>query len=205
MNDLPLPIGIENTGRWIRAAAAFFDRSREAEELIARGESMVTEILRRRALMIIPRYRNCRVAISADATLAIPLVRTLYLELEMIPEIVLLKGSSPEARGLLERELGDLGISPLVVFDADGWAIAEALREREVDAVLGSSWERYIAEELGIRIVFDVVAPTSRDLYVDRPYFGYEGFLNLLEAMGNSWEEALRSKRIAWEQFEEAE
>jgi nitrogenase molybdenum-iron protein alpha/beta subunit len=141
------------------------------------------------------------VAISADCTIGIPLVRTLFQELEMIPELLLFRSDSPHARKILEAELADLGIDPKVVFLADGWKIKSALKSVEVDAVLGSSWEKYIAEELGIRLAFDVLAPTNRDLYIDRSYFGYDGLLNLLETIGNDWEAALRSKEIVWEQF----
>lgn len=203
LRDLPLPLGLENTARWLRAMGTAFGAEAAAERLIARGEERVTGILRKRGLMLIPRYRNCRVAICADATIGIPLLRALYLELEMIPELLLLRGSSRGAVPVLERELSDLGLNPKVVLDADGWQMREALRESRADAVIGSAWEAYIAEELGIKIAFDVVAPTNRDRYLDRAYFGYEGYLNLLEAMGNDWEGALRSKKIEWEQYAE--
>jgi nitrogenase molybdenum-iron protein alpha/beta subunit len=201
LDDIPLPTGIENTGRWLRSLGALFNAQEQAEEIIKKGELRVQEILRKRGLMIIPRYRNCRVAISADCTLGIPLVRTLFQELEMIPELLLFRSDSTHARKILEAELTDLGINPKVVFSADGWKIKSALKTVDVDAVLGSSWERYIAEELGIRLSFDVLAPTNRDLYIDRSCFGYDGLLNILETIGNDWESALRSKEIVWKQF----
>jgi hypothetical protein len=52
-------------------------------------------------------------------------------------------------------------------------------RDAGVDAVPGSAWERYIAESAGIKIAFDVLTPTNKDIYVDRSYFGYEGMLNI--------------------------
>jgi nitrogenase molybdenum-iron protein alpha/beta subunit len=201
LGDIPLPVGVENTGRWLRALGKHFGKEDAAEAIIAEGEAKVVKILRKRALMIIPRYRNARVAVSADCTFGIPLVRTLFRELEMIPEVLLFRGDTPQARKLLESELEELQLDPQVAFAADGWEIRSALRNARVDAVLGSSWEKFMAEELGIKIAFDVFNPTSRDLYLDRPYFGYEGYLCLLEAIGNDWETAFRSKEIAWEQF----
>lgn len=195
----PLPIGIENTGRWLRALGEYFGREEKAEEIIARGEEDATAILRRRALMMIPRYRNCRVALSADMTLGVGMVRMLFEELEMIPELLIFKSSSEQGERLLELELADMGISPKVILDADGYQIKEALKAADVDLVIGSAWEKYLAEELGIKVCFDVFSPSNRILYVNEPYFGYGGMLYLLQAFANDWERAFRSKHIEWE------
>ena len=157
---------------------------------------MVVDTLRRRALMIIPRYRNCRVAVSTDGTLGIGLVRMLFEELEMIPEILLFRSAMPDSRSVLDRELQSLGLTPRVAYSADGYQIKQALEESDVDAVIGSAWEKYMAEELGIQIAFDVFSPTNRETYLDKPYFGYEGMINLMEVLANDWERAFRSKEI---------
>ncbi len=201
LGDIPLPVGLTNTARWIRAAGTYFDREERAEEIIKAGEDRVADVLRRRALMIIPRYRNLRVAVSADATFGIGLMRMLFEELEMLPELLLIRSGGREAAKILEREVKSLGISPGVVFDADGYKIRKALEDSGVDAVVGSSWEKYMAEEIGIRVAFDIFAPTNRDIYLDRPYMGYEGMLNMLEIMGNDWERAFRSRRICRERY----
>lgn len=200
LGDLPLPVGLKNTARWLRAIGVYFDKEEKVEEIIKAGEERVADVLRRRALMIIPRYRNLRIAVSADATFGIGLLRMLFEELEMIPELVLIRSNNHEAKKILERELQSLGISPAVAFGVDGYQIKKALQDSKVDAVLGSSWEKYMAEELGIKIAFDVFSPTNRDVYLDRAYMGYEGMLNMLEIIGNDWERAFRSKKIEWEQ-----
>lgn len=198
--DIPLPIGMKNTTQWLTALAKYFNVEEKVKQIIEKGEEFVVEILRKRALMIIPRYRNCRVAISADATIGIGLVRMLFEELEMIPELLLFKSDTPESQKILERELDDLGISPKVAFSIDGYQIKKALTDIKVDAVVGSAWEKYIAEEVGIKIDFDVLNPTNRDVYVDKEYFGYEGMLNILEVFANDWERAFRSKEINWKE-----
>ena len=203
LSDLPLPVGLGNTARWLKALAAHFGASGLADFMIHAGEDNTADILRKRALMIIPRYRNCRVAVVADATFAIATLRMLFNELEMIPEVVLVRSDSPHARELLARECAELGISPQVAFGVDGYKIHKTLRDCKVDAVLGSAWERYMAQEEGIRIAFDAFTPTNRDIYNDRPYFGYDGMLNLLEIIGNDWETALRSREIQWELYSE--
>lgn len=199
LEDLPLPVGLTNTARWLRALGKYFKVQKKAEEIIMRGEEYATGILRKRGLMMIPRYRNCRIALSSDMTLGIGMLRMLFEELEMIPELLLYKSSSPQGEKLLEAELEDMGISPKVAFEVDGYQIKKALKESSVDLVIGSAWEKYIAEELDIKISFDVFSPTNRILYINEPYFGYAGMLYLLQAFANDWERAFRSKHIEWE------
>jgi light-independent protochlorophyllide reductase B subunit len=199
LEDIPLPVGVKNTTRWLEALAAYFKIDEKVMvPLIKRGEEMVVDTLRRRALMIIPRYRNCRVAVSADGTLGLGLVRMLFEELEMIPEVLLFRSAMRESRSILEQELHSMGLSPRVAFSADGYQIKSALAEVDTDAVIGSAWEKYMAEELGIKIAFDVFSPTNRETYLDKPYFGYEGMINIMEVIANDWERAFRSKEIHW-------
>ncbi len=194
--DIPLPIGIKNTNRWLRAIGEYFEKIPIVEQIINEGEARVIDVLRRRALMIIPRYRNCRVAISADAGFGIGLLRMLFEELEMIPELLLIRSSTQPSKSVLQQEITDLGIAPQVVLGVDGYSIQKAIKDNDPDAVLGSSWEKYIAEEAGIKLAFDCFIPTNRTSYIDRPYFGYDGMLNLLEVIANDWELAYRSKEI---------
>jgi nitrogenase molybdenum-iron protein alpha/beta subunit len=201
LSDIPLPIGLTNTARWLRAVGQYFGVEEKVETIITDGENMAIDVLRRRGLMMIPRYRNCRVAVSADATMGIGLIRTLFEELEMIPELLLFRSPLLYSRLLLENELKDMGISPKVVFSADGYQIKQSLTESCVDAVFGSSWEYYLAEELGIKFSFDVFNPTNRENYLNKAYFGYEGMLNFLENVANDWERELRSKQINREEY----
>jgi nitrogenase molybdenum-iron protein alpha/beta subunit len=196
LSDLPMPIGMNNTNRWLRAIGEHFGVQSEVEKVITDGEKVVVDVLRRRALMIIPRYRNCHVAVSADATFGIGLLRMLFEELEMIPDLLLIRSDADDTRKVLQKELDDLRISPNIVMGVDGYKIKKALSDAEPDAVIGSSWEKYIAEEVGIKLAFDCFAPTNRVSYVDRSYFGYQGMLNLLEVVANDWETAFRSKEI---------
>ncbi|MEH2160595.1 MAG: nitrogenase component 1 [Nostoc sp.] len=199
LDDIPLPVGVNNTSRWLKALAAHFKiEEKVVEPLIKQGEEMVVDTLRKRALMIIPRYRNCRIAVSADGTLGIGLVRMLFEELEMIPEVLLFRSAMPDSRSILERELHSLGLNSRVIFSADGYQVKQTLEEFDVDAVIGSAWEKYMAEELGIKIAFDVFSPTNRETYVDKPYFGYEGMINMMEVIANDWDRAFRSKEINW-------
>jgi nitrogenase molybdenum-iron protein beta chain len=152
--------------------------------------------------MIIPRYRNAKVAISADASMTIGLVRMLFEELEMIPDLLLVRSNSKQARAVLEAELGRLGISPRVAFGIDGFKVKQALAGGNLDVVFGSAWEKYLGEELGVKVACDLLQPTNRTFYRDSAYFGYEGMINMLEILANDWEAAFRSKAIRWEQYQ---
>ncbi len=196
LSNIPMPIGIQNTNRWIRALGSYFGAEEMAEKLIKYGEEEVISILRKRALMIIPRYRNCQIALSSDATIGIGMLRMLFEELEMIPELLLFKSDAKEAKELLAKELLEMEISPKVVFDIDGYQIKKDLSDVDVDVLIGSAWEKYIAEELKIKISFDVLSPTNRETYLDKQYFGYNGMLNLLEIFATDWEKAFRSKKM---------
>jgi light-independent protochlorophyllide reductase B subunit len=196
--DIPLPVGLENTGNWIRALGELFSKTEKAEEIITRGEEYVTGILRKRGLMMIPRYRNCKIALSSDMTLGVGMLRMLFSELEMIPEVLIFKSSTPQGEKLLDGQLRALGISPKVVVNADGYQVKEALRSSEVDLVIGSAWEKYLAEELGIKVAFDAFSPSNRISYISEPYMGYEGMVYLLQVFANDWERAFRSKHIDW-------
>jgi light-independent protochlorophyllide reductase B subunit len=202
LHDIPPPIGLKNTARWLRELGEYFDQSEVAEKLIESGETMVTNTLRRRGLMMIPRYRNARVAVSADASMTIGLVRMLFEELEMIPDLLLVRSNSKQARRALEAELDELGIAPRVAFGIDGFKAKEALAECDLDVVFGSAWEKYLAEELGIKVACDLLQPTNRTFYRDSAYFGYKGMINMLEILANDWEAAFRSKAIRWEQYQ---
>jgi nitrogenase molybdenum-iron protein alpha/beta subunit len=202
LGDLPLPIGLKNTSNWLRALGEFFDAGAVAEQLIESGETQVTGTLRRRGLMIIPRYRNAKVAVSADASMTIGLVRMLFEELEMIPDLLLVRSNSKQAKSVLDAELASLGISPRVAFGVDGFKVKQALATGDLDAVFGSAWEKYLAEEIGIKVAFDLLQPTNRTFYRDSAYFGHEGMINMLEIVANDWEAALRSKAIRWEQYQ---
>ncbi|BCL36125.1 hypothetical protein NSMS1_25720 [Nostoc sp. MS1] len=36
--------------------------------------------------------------------------------------------------------------------------------------------------------VIDVFSLTNRETYIDKPYFGYEGMINMMEVIANYWE-----------------
>lgn len=191
--DIPLPIGLSNTKRWLEALGERFGAEEIAQQMIEEGHQKVIRAIRLRNPPI-AFFHRVEAAIAADATLGIPLIRFIVEDLEGIPCSVFLRSSEETARVILSRELEDLGLSPDVVLDADVYDVKQGLRASSPDCVFGSVVEKHLAQELKIPVSFRVISPTDRFHMTDRPYFGYDGILNLLEILGNELRERWRSR-----------
>jgi len=191
--DIPLPIGLSNTKRWLERLGERFGAGEVAGKMVEEGHEKVIRAIRLRTPPIAFFYR-VEAAIAADATLGIPLIRFILEDLEGIPRSIFLRSSEKTAQEILSRELQDLDLSPCVKLDADVYDVKRGLRETRPDCVFGSVVEKHLARELGIPFSFRVVVPTDRFHMTDRPYFGYDGILNLLEILGNEHRERWRSQ-----------
>jgi len=196
--DLPLPVGMTNTWRWLTALGERFDAEHSAEELIAEGERMVIETCRRRWPVARFFYRT-PAAVVADSTIGIPLVRFATEEMELTPALVALRSANPLAQRLLKGELNDLGLAPQVVYGTDVFATRRSLAQVRPRVVFGSTIERHASEGLGAPYIFEVVRPVRQFRLLDREYFGYRGILNLLECVQNEWSDRWRSKQRRYE------
>jgi len=191
--DMPLPIGFTNTQRWLAELGEAFDARDIVENLVANGEKMVVERCRRKGLGLYPFHRE-PVAIVADATIGVPLIRFVTEELEMVPRMVYLRSSPKTAGNILEAELRELNLSPRVVYHTDVYQTKKSLAEVKPEVVFGSEIERYAIDDLDIPLAFELVTPITRFRIFDREYFGYMGMLNLLEIMQNDYRDQYRSK-----------
>lgn len=180
--DIPLPIGMENTRQFLLTLGERFDHERTAEAIIEKGEKNVIQTLRRRGLEV-EFFHKASTAVVADGTVGIPLLRFLTEDLEMIPELVLLR--SDTSKLLAEREIHELGIGPAFRCGIDVYQVKELLKETSPTCIVGSNIETHLAVELGIPLSFEVVAPVLEYRMVDRVYFAYEGILTLIENMQN--------------------
>jgi nitrogenase molybdenum-iron protein alpha/beta subunit len=191
---------MSNTRRWLLELGERFDAQEVAGKLISEGERMVAETLRRKGWGIGGESLEVRLlyrmpaAIISDATIGIPLVRFLFEELEMTPELICLWSSQPQAREILQREVKSLGLSPKIVYNTDVYKVKRSLDEVRPEAVFGSNVERHAIEGLGIPLIFEVVSPMRQFRLVNREYFGYSGMLNLLELIQNDFNDRWRSK-----------
>jgi nitrogenase molybdenum-iron protein alpha/beta subunit len=190
---LPLPIGFTNTRRWLTELCERLAATDAAQRLIAAGEAMVVETCRRKGLEQAGLHR-APVAIVADATVGIPLVRFLTEDLELIPTLVCLRSGQAGATALLDHELAELDLHSKVICPADVYQAKMALAEAKPEMVFGSSIERHAVADLGIPFSVRLVNPINQPRLIDRAYFGYVGMLNLTEAMQNERLERWRSK-----------
>jgi len=199
-SGLPLPIGLSNTAAWLTELGEALGAEAVAQEMIRAGEQRVVEQLRRRGVEI-HFFSKAEAAIVADASVGIPLLRFLFEDLEMIPRLVCLRANSTEAQALLRAECQDLGLSPVVVPQADVYQVKQALQQVPVDAVFGSNLEAHLAQELGIPFGFQIVNPMARFRMTDREYLGYTGLLNLVETVQNDWWDRQKSKVRRYEGY----
>jgi len=191
---LPLPIGFTNTRAWLTELGSSLGAEKEAQKIISRGETRVVETCRRRWLEQTG-FHRAPVAVVADATVGIPLLRFITEDLELIPRLVCLRSGQAGIKELLEHELADLGLDARVVHHADVYQSKNALAEIKPEIVLGSNIERHAIEELDIPFMIQLVEPIVRFRMIDRAYLGYTGMLNLIEIMQNDWLERYRSKK----------
>ncbi|MBU7026097.1 MAG: nitrogenase associated protein, partial [Theionarchaea archaeon] len=123
--DVPLPIGVENTRNFLELLGTRFDSEKEIENIIQKGEQTVIQNLRRRGLQV-EFFNKISAAVVADSTIGIPLLRFLAEDLEMIPELVLLR--SDNGRTLAEREIKTLQINPEFKCGVDVYQVKEYLK-----------------------------------------------------------------------------
>ena len=159
---------------------------------------MVVKACRRKGLEQTAMHR-APVAIVADATIGVPLLRFVCEDLEMIPELLCLRSGQVGTESMVQRELTDLGLDAQVSYHTDVYRARALLAQVHPEIVLGSNIERHAVEALDIPFVFRLVNPVSQFRMTDRAYFGYIGMLNLIELMQNDWLDRYRSKKRRYE------
>jgi light-independent protochlorophyllide reductase B subunit len=196
--DLPLPIGLTNTRRWVEALGRQFGAERVAKRIIEEGHRNVIRAIRLRGPNI-EFYHRVEAAVAADATIGIPFLRFITEDLEGVPSAIFLRSCSEAARGVLARELEELDLAAEVVIGADAYHMKKGLRRVRPDCVFGSLIEWHFGQELHIPYSFRVISPTGRFHMTDRPYFGHDGLINILEILQNEHQDRWQSRTRRYE------
>jgi nitrogenase molybdenum-iron protein beta chain len=194
--DTVLPIGFGNTREFLEILGKRFDCEKKIEDIIEKGEKKVIQNLRRRGLQV-EFFNKVSTALVVDNTIGIPLLRFLTEDLEMIPEVVLLR--SDTNKHLAEREIKRLQINPELECGVEVYQVKTYLENVNPTCVVGSNIERHLAQELGIPLSFEVITPVLEYRMIDRQYFGYDGMLTLIEIIQNQWWNRWKSKRKRYE------
>lgn len=186
LKELPLPIGLHCTRQWIEALGTYFDREEKARDIIEKGEQEVVDTLRLRFIPI-HWFHEHPTVIVGDLTNSIGLLDFITRELEMEPLAVCVRKAARDARPILESVVKDLGISPIIEYDADIATVRSVLQEVRPMSVFGSLIEKHLCKQMGIKVVYRLFNPIDRVDYFNYPLMGYEGLLKILEFTINNW------------------
>ena len=188
-----LPIGGVETSRFLREVAvhAKIDTD-QSEQFIRQCETEYYYYVERLADFILE-FRwdlPSRFTSIADSYYATGLARFLTNDLGLVPAQQFVTEEPPEHfRVNINRSFQDIapGISADVTFESDGGVIHQTLREQSgpPPILLGTSWDRQIARELGA-CHLSVGAPMTDRLVCNGAYAGYVGGLRLLEDLYSS-------------------
>ena len=204
--DLPLPYGLRNTEEWYYAIADKFGKLDKAKEVLQEASKKVRDVLRfnysytwQSNLML-----QKRAALIGRSQFIASMARSLYYDMAMYPEVIALQAATKEsidgAEKLLES-MGKDGFSPKILINPPYVEFARAVKEAEVDFVLGSRIEKTLIEGMGMAhhaIGSSYYFNTFR--YLPMPYVGYEGILYLLQELGLAMEDMFH-EREAWKKL----
>jgi nitrogenase molybdenum-iron protein beta chain len=184
-----LPIGGIETSRFLKGVTAFggLDEAK-TETFIAREEEKFYSYIERTAdFMLEFRYGLPRVFYTMlDSTYAVGFAKYLLNELGILPARQYIIEDTPDVyqEPIREQFRHISGLrSAEANFCADGGKIQEEIRADQPRAralILGSSWERDLAKEIGADLL-PISVPVVYRLVINCGYAGYNGGLRAIE------------------------
>ncbi|ABC21576.1 nitrogenase component 1 [Rhodospirillum rubrum] len=185
-----LPIGALETGRFLRAVAAFAGLApARAETVIAAQETIYYDHYQRLAEFLLEARCDlpARFVTVTDSFQGLGIARLLTNEFGILPGPQFVTDTPPEAlRPAIIEGYASLAdkIGASVHFTEDGEVIRQTLRAAHhrfgAPMVFGSAWDREITQDLG-GLHLSVAAPASDRFVLGCSYVGYDGALRLLE------------------------
>lgn len=184
-----LPIGSNETSRFLRGVAAFAGLEQgPVEAFIAREEHTFYEEIDNLATFLLefryglPGY----VHVIHDASYVLGISKFLLHEVGIIPKEQFIVDNTPEAfQEAIRAELASTSAKRLipVTFDPDAGQAQEAvrgIRHPGRGLLIGSGWDKLLAEERGLDFL-SAAAPSPYRLVLTSGYLGYRGGLRLIE------------------------
>lgn len=183
-----LPIGAFETSRFLRAVGDFTGIDPKlVERVTAQHEAEYYYYIERYADTFLElRIMSKRFVTVSDAQYALAVTKFLTNDLGMFPTKQFITDDTPQQyREQIENELKKLnyGIEAEVEFSTDGHHIDEEIEKEDfggLPLILGSSWEKGIADKLGGHFV-NISYPVQERLIINSSIAGYSGGLKLLE------------------------
>lgn len=185
-----LPIGAEETSKFLRAVGNFAGvEQAKVEEIIKKEESIFYDYFDRAADFFteypgaIPR----RFELISDSLYGLGFGSYLINELGLIPESVFVTDDPPEEHHAFIKEAfamisGDFTINTII--ENDGGKIESMIKSKKRKIrdtlLLGSSWDVNLADDIKA-FLFEISTPISSQLIINGSYVGYKGGLRLME------------------------
>jgi nitrogenase molybdenum-iron protein beta chain len=188
-----LPIGAAETSRFLRTVAEYAGLdSGVAERFIAEQESLFYYYFEQAADF----FLECRydlpghLVTMTDSFYGLGIARMLTNEFGLLPGHHFVTDNPPdEFRPAIVAQFSQIApsIAAPVTFTDDGGTVRKTLLARRLAGpiVLGSSWDRQIAEEIG-GYHLSISTPITDRLVVGCAYAGYQGGLRLVEDLYSS-------------------
>jgi nitrogenase molybdenum-iron protein beta chain len=184
----PLPIGTA-TGGFLRKVASLLKLPSETvENVISQEEEAFWKYLIKLSEAYAFILVNREFGVIGDSNYAAGITRFFTVDLGLTPKIVVVTDDpTEEERETVLAEICRLpeGLAPKVVFEPDGYRVAEALAENRPDILVGSSADRAQARKLHIPLL-SITYPLVDRLVLSQGFTGYRGGVSLAENLGTA-------------------
>ncbi|EID85835.1 Nitrogenase molybdenum-iron protein, alpha and beta chain [Treponema sp. JC4] len=183
-----LPIGAAETSKFLRAVGEFCHADNElVEKVIKENEAEFFYYIERFAETFLePQLVGKRFTVVSEAQYALGITRFLVNDMGEFPLTIFITDDTPEKyRDSIRTELNKLNydIQAEVEWNVDGNEIYKKIKDFDfggIPLVIGSTWEKKVARELGAHFV-NVSYPVLDRFVINSSIVGYAGGLKLLE------------------------
>lgn len=175
------PVGPTATGEFLRQVGEALELDKQkVEGLIAQEEARTWAYLEA-ASRNLTRYR---LGIVGDTNTIIGVTKFLANDYSQIPVVVIDTDDVPkkdDKQKIIEQLTNlEYGQAPEIYFEGDQWKIKETLKQYHLTMILGSTYEKETAGEMGIASV-TISSPSTDRVVLNHKFAGYEGCITLVE------------------------
>lgn len=185
-----LPVGAKETSKFLRTVGEFANIEKaRIEEVIEREEKKFYDYFLS-VVDFIGEYRSnlpVELYTVADSTYALGTTNFLVNELGLLPQTVYVTDNPPKIyRENIQKTFDSIGeeAEGRLVFQEDGGAIQEDIAEKignsKKTILLGSSWDKILAEEKS-SVFVNLSLPLNETVILNKTFVGYRGGLQLIQ------------------------